>query len=391
MTANAPTWATPLDAARALAPAIRAAAPRIDAECCLPPALVSQIAEASLFKTFLPVARGGVGADLTETLAVIEEVARADGSTGWCLAQGINTFRASQQLSEDVARAFFHADPVGVSAGSAGVRGTAVAVKGGFRVTGRWSFASGCMHASSLHGGATVLDGDTPRLRSNGQPEERIFYFPLDHATIEQTWHVSGLRGTGSHDVVATDLFVPEEHSFSRTVLRADRPTPAGIIPGYDIAALNFAAVGLGVARSMIDEVVALATTKTPRYSPSLLRDRPLAQHAIAQAEATLSAGRAFMFAMAGEIWTTATAGQPLQPEQRARTRLAATHAAHSAAQAVELVRAVAGTSPIFLDSPLERFVRDVHVVTTHIQLQPATYEAIGRMLVGVESNSPMF
>jgi alkylation response protein AidB-like acyl-CoA dehydrogenase len=141
----------------------------------------------------------------------------------------------------------------------------------------------------------------------------------------------------------------------------------------------------------MIDEVIALATVKTPRYASGLLRDRPLVQHAIALAEATLTAGRLFHFAMAEEIWAAATAGQQLQPIQRTRTRLAATHAAHSAAQAVEIVRGVTGTSAIFLDSPLERYVRDVHVVPTHIQLQLATYEAIGRLLVGLESNSPMF
>jgi len=382
---------TALEAARDLAPAIRDAATRIDAERCLPRPLVLKIARAGIFKTFLPVARGGGGASLPEALAVIEEVARADGSSGWCVAQGINTFRASQQLSEETARALFFADPIGVSAGSAGVRGTGVAVEGGYRVNGRWTFASGCMHASTLHGGITVLDGETPRRRPNGGVEERICYFPLDGAVIEDSWNVSGLRGTGSHDVVVTDLFVPEAHSFPRNVLRADRPTPAGLIPGYDLAALNFATVGLGVARAAIDEVIALATTKTPRYASALLGERALTQHTLALAEATLSAGRAFHFGMAAEIWETATSGQSLQPMQRARTRLAATHAAACAVQAVELVRSVTGTTGIFLSSPLERYVRDVHVVTTHIQLQLNTYEAAGRLLLGMESNSPMF
>src|SRR6266511_1014403 len=125
-----------LDAARALAPDIRALAEQIDAERRLPRSLVLRIAEAGLFKMFLPVARGGGGASLPATLAVIEEVARADGSTGWCVAQGINTFRQSLQLREDVARTLFFSDSVGVSAGSSGVRGTAVAVAGGYRVTG---------------------------------------------------------------------------------------------------------------------------------------------------------------------------------------------------------------------------------------------------------------
>jgi alkylation response protein AidB-like acyl-CoA dehydrogenase len=380
-----------LEAARALVPDIRALAEQIDAERQLPRSLVLRLAEAGLFKMYLPAARGGGGASLPATLAVIEEVARADGSTGWCVAQGINTFRQSLQLREDIARTFFFSDPVGVSAGSSGVRGTAVPVPGGYRVTGRWSFATGCMHASTLHGGAAVLDGDTPRLRDNGMPDERIFYFPLDAAVIEDTWHVSGMRGTGSHDVVVSDLFVPEEHSFPRNVIRAAQTGPAAVIPGYDLAALNFACVGLGVARAAIDEVINLATVKIPRNVTTRLVDRALTQHTIAQAEATRTAGRAMLFAIAEELWATVTAGERVQPAQRGRTRLAATHAAVSAAQAVELALSIAGSTPIFLSSPLDRYRRDVHTVTTHIQLQPINYEAVGRMMLGLESNSPMF
>ena len=158
---------------------IRARAAEIEAGRQLPADLVLELANARLFKVALPESEGGLGADVLTALRVIEEVARADGSTGWCVAMGINTFRQSAQLAPEVRRELFFGDPIGVSAGSARERGRAVAVPGGYRVTGHWFFASGCMHSRLLHGACKVFDGDTPRLRPNGDQEIRIaFFFP---------------------------------------------------------------------------------------------------------------------------------------------------------------------------------------------------------------------
>jgi len=178
-TTTAPAVSDPLEVARALAPRIRARAAEIEAGRQLPADLVLELANARLFKVALPESEGGLGADVLTALRVIEEVARADGSTGWCVAMGINTFRQSAQLAPEVRRELFFGDPIGVSAGSARERGRAVAVPGGYRVTGHWFFASGCMHSRLLHGACKVFDGDTPRLRPNGDQEIRIaFFFP---------------------------------------------------------------------------------------------------------------------------------------------------------------------------------------------------------------------
>src|SRR5262249_29435238 len=206
----------PLEIARALAPRIRERADEIEAARELPRDLVLEIANARLFKVALSEAEGGLGADILTTLGVIEEIARADGSTGWCVAMGINTFRQSAQFVPEIRRKLFHSDPVGVSAGSANPRGRAVAAPGGYPVTGHWFFASRCMHSSLLHGACKVFDGDTPRLRPNGDHDVRIAYFcPKSQARIIDTWNVSGMRGTGSHDIEVSDLFVPDEHTFS--------------------------------------------------------------------------------------------------------------------------------------------------------------------------------
>jgi alkylation response protein AidB-like acyl-CoA dehydrogenase len=382
----------PLAAARALAPRIRDRAEWIDAERRLPDDLVREIAEAGLFKMAVPQEDGGGGADLLTVLRTVEEVARADGSTGWCVAMGVNTFRHSAQFREDVRRELFYSDPIGVSAGSASPRGVAVAVPGGYRVTGRWFFASGCMHSSSVHGACRVFDGDSPRLLPNGEPEVRMAYFyPKAVAEIEDTWSVSGMRGTGSHDVVVDDLFVPEERTFSAAERRARVTGPVNSIPGFDLSGCNFACVGLGVARAAIEALVELAALKTPRWSSGLLRERHMVQAQVGEAEAMLRSGRAFLFEVAGGLWAAAAAGRPITEAQRAELRLAMTHAAQCAARATHLMCVAAGTTSIFTSSPLERYARDAEVVTRHIQLQIGNYEAVGRTLLGLESTSPLF
>ncbi|HYB41603.1 MAG TPA: acyl-CoA dehydrogenase family protein [Candidatus Methylomirabilis sp.] len=384
--------ASPLEVARALAPRIRARAAEIEAARQLPADLVAEMASPGLFRVAVPEAEGGLGADIMTALRVIEEVARADGSTGWCLAMAVNTYRQSAQFTPDVRRQLFFSDPVGVSAGSANPRGRAVAVPGGYRVTGHWFFASGCMHASSLHGACKVFDGDAPRLRPNGDQEIRIAYFyPKSVARILDTWDVSGMRGTGSHDIEVSDLFVPEERTFSALDRRARVTGPINRIHGFDLAGCGFACVGLGVARAAIDALVELAATKVPRSSSDLLRDKTMAQARVGEAEAVLRSGRSFLFEVVEEMWETVLAARLVTERQRSDLRLAMTHAAQSAARATHLVCETAGTTSIFSSSPLERYARDAEVVTRHNQLQFVNYEAVGRTLFGLESNSPLF
>src|SRR5215471_479524 len=384
--------ATPLDVVRALAPRIRARAAEIEAARELPSDLVMDMARAGLFKVAVPTAAGGLGADIITALRAIEEVSRADGSTGWCLAMAVNTFRQSAQFGPEARREMFYSDPVGVSAGSANPRGRAVAVPGGYRVTGHWFFASGCMHASSLHGACKVFDGEAPRLLPNGDQEVRIVYFyPKSLARIIDTWNVSGMRGTGSHDIEVEELFVPDGHTFSAQDRRARVTGPINRIHGFDLAGCGFACVGLGVARAAIETLVELAEVKVPRYASALLRDREMAQAQVGEAEALLRSGRAFLFEIVDEMWRTVLAAQPITERQRSDLRLAMTHAAQSAARATHLVCVASGTTSIFTASPLERYARDAEVVTRHVQLQCVNYEAVGRTLFGLPSNSPLF
>jgi alkylation response protein AidB-like acyl-CoA dehydrogenase len=391
-TQTAPAVESPLDLARVLAPRIRARATEIEAGRQLPRDLVLDIANAGLFKVAVPEAEGGLGANIVTTLEVIEEVARADGSTGWCLAMGINTFRQAAQLAPEVRREIFYSDPVGVSAGSANPRGRAVAVPGGYRVTGHWFFASGCMHSSALHGACRVFDGEAPRRSTTGEQEVRMaFFYPKSQARIIDTWDVTGMRGTGSHDIEVDDLFVPEARTFSVAERRARVTGPINRMHGFDLAGCGFCCVGLGVARAALDAFAELSQTKVPRGSSDLLRDRATVQATVGEAEAILRSGRALLFDAVGDMWETVLAAQPITERQRADLRLAMTHAAQSAARATGMVCVAAGTTSIFASSPLERYARDAEVVRRHNQLQLVNYEAVGRTVLGLESNSPLF
>src|SRR2546430_8366641 len=257
ITDSARAATSPLDVARALAPRIRERADEIEAARQLPRDLVLEIANAKLFKVAISEAEGGLGADILTTLRVSEEGGRADGSTGWCLAMGINSFRQSAQFAPEVRRTLFRSDPIGVSAGSANPRGRAVAVPGGYRVTGHWFFASGCMHSFLLHGACKVFDGDVPRRRPNGDQDVRIAYFhPKSQVKIIDTWNVSGMRGTGSHDIEVEDLFVPEEHTFSALDRRARAGRPADTTHGPALAGLRLCLLGRGGGRAAPAEFV---------------------------------------------------------------------------------------------------------------------------------------
>src|SRR5437870_4517439 len=268
ITDTVPAATTPLAIAQALGPRIRERAAEIEAARQLPPELVLEIANARLFRVALPEAEGGLGADILTTLHVIEEVARADGSTGWCLAMGINTLRQSAQFAPEVRRQIFFSDPIGISAGSANPRGRAVAAPGGYRVTGHWFFASGCMHSSALHGACKVFDGDKPRLRPNGDQEIRIAYFyPKSVARIVDTWDVSGLRGTGSHDIEVEDLFVPEERTLTARELRGRWVGPVKSMQSVERGACGLWMSWLWLPCAALDSGVLVATARSSSTS----------------------------------------------------------------------------------------------------------------------------
>ena len=319
----------------------------------------------------MPREDGGGGADLLTVLRTIEAVSAADGSTGWCVAMGVNTFRHSAQFPAHVRRELFASDPVGVSAGSATPRGVALAVPGGYRVTGPLAVRQR-LHARVLPArGLPRPRRRRPAPAPHGEQEVRIAYFyPKTVAEIVDTWAVSGMRGTGSHDVVVDDLFVPEERTFSAAERRAQGHGAGEQHPRLRPRRLRLRLRRAGRGPGGDRRPDRARRAKTPRFATTLLRERPHGPGAGGRGGGG-AARRAGLPVRGGRRdGQDAAAGRRSRSPSGPELRLAMTHAAQGAARATHLMSVAAGTTSIFTASPLERYARDAEVVTRHVQLQ---------------------
>lgn len=374
-------------AARGLAPQIMAAREAVERERELPAALVEALGAAGMFALWLPKSLGGPELDAPDYVQVIEELSRLDGSVGWCASVASAYSAIAGHLPPDVAHRIYSGGRT-VVAGAVKPNGKAFVADGGYRVTGHWTFGSGITHSSWTLGGCVVHDGNGPRKDPDGEPEVRLVLFPTTAAEVIDTWRVSGLRGTGSHDYRVADVFVPESYTIPYPPQPAVRGGVLYAVPLISVLSLAIAAVPLGIARAAIDEVTVLATAKVPQGSRTLLRDKPTVQAAVARAEALLGSARCYLIRTAGRLWDEAARG-PVSLRQRALVRLACTHAAQASAEATDLMYDVAGGSAIYEAGHLERCFRDVHACTQHIATATSNFEMVGRVLFGLDPEMP--
>jgi len=379
---------SPIAAAQALAAPIRIAAEAIESGRRLPLELVHQMATHGFFRMCVPRVFGGLEVDVATLWQTIEAVAVADASAGWCVMIGSTSALPAAYLAEDTARAIYSSADT-ICGGVFAPIGKAVVVDGGYRVSGRWPFASGCQHCTWLLGGSVVIEDGEPRLLANGAPETRMMLFAAGQAEILDTWEVSGLRGTGSHDIVVRDLFVPRSHSISFVDDPVRHDGRLYKFPVFGLLALGIAAVAVGTARRAIDELCDLAARKTPGGSRRKLGDRAIVQSQVAQAEATLRSARAFVLETIAHTWEQAGT-TTIDLPQRALLRLAASHATNSAVQVVDAMYTAAGGTAIYANHPLQRCLRDVHVATQHMMVAQPTYELTGRVLLGIDTDTSL-
>jgi alkylation response protein AidB-like acyl-CoA dehydrogenase len=367
-----------------LAPHIRAAREELEATRRVPPSLVQAIADAGLFRPYLPHALGGSELHPLTVFRVIEEISKVDGSVGWCTMIASSESLLTGWLRPDVGRAMFGQPPDVRMAGSLRPEGQAYPVDGGYRIRGRWDFASGINHANWLLCTCTVMDGDTPQQTPAGVPETRSMLIPADAATLVDTWSVVGMCGTGSHDFSVDDVFVPALHSFSLT----EPPQAPGLLyhPRLLFVVLwtGTVANALGMARGAMDAFIGLATRAHSTMSPTLLRDRPLVQTQVAEAEAILSAARAYVLTSVEAAWEAVCAGVPDPSHEIAQARLAITHGMHEAVRVVDRLFHAAGTNAIYRKNGLERYFRDVHTAVQHAAGLPVHIEAAGKVFLGL-------
>lgn len=371
-----------------LAPTIRAFADETETTRQCPPKLVEILREQRFFDMILPKQYGGLEVDVVTMVHVLEELAVADGSTSWAVGIGAGTSIICAYMPEATAREVFRSGAI--SGGAQAPNGRAIPVEGGYRVTGRWPFASGSTHCSWLVGGSLIFDGDKPRVTATGFPEWRTMVFPVSEVEIIDTWHVSGLRGTGSRDMAVSDVFVPEERAVGFMSGTRFVDGPAFRFPVLGFLALTIAPIPLGIARRAIDELTALAAKKTPMGSASKLRDRAVAQYEIARAESMLRGARAWLYEITEEIQAKCMAGDEVTMRDRAMVRMACAHAAAESAKAVDIAYTLGGGTAIYETSVLQRCLRDVHAATQHVMLAPLNYEVAGRAMFGLEPTSPL-
>jgi alkylation response protein AidB-like acyl-CoA dehydrogenase len=374
--------------ARALAPSIAAAAPRIDSGRELPPDVVDALHEARLFRMLVPRSLGGEEVSPIVFMQTIEELAKADASTAWCIAQTSICSTIARSLRPETGAMIFKNDPRGVLAwGPSTIKAKATAEPGGFRVTGEWPFASGSRHATWLAAHAVICEPDGALRRdANGDPVQKTFVVPRRCATIKDVWHVIGLRGTGSDSYALTDVFVPEDCTIAHHALDPSEQHEHGPLYAFTIYQLfgsAFPAVALGIARATLDAFLDLARTKKPASSQSLLRDNAVVQSQIGVAETQLAAARAFFFAAWDDIWQAAQGGA-MSLDQRVRLRMASINASQQARQVVEAAYLAAGATAVFESNPFERRFRDMHSVSQQAQAQLSIYEVIGRHFLGL-------
>jgi indole-3-acetate monooxygenase len=376
--------------AQKLTPIIREHADRAEREAQMPREVIDAFHDAGLFRILLPRKMGGGELTIPDSLRLCEEVARIDGSAGWNLA----ICSGGPLFGYNLSRAAFekiYGDPLGLSAGSLNPATTRVVpADGGWRFSGKATYASGSGHATYLMAAGMVLRDGAPQM-VDGFPMMRAGLFPIKNAKILNTWSTAGMRGTGSNDCVFEDIFVSDEFTFDW--MNAKSPWQRGPFENIPLQ-LQFVgglvSVVLGTARHALDALNEIAQAKVPAAARATLRERPLAQIQYAQAEGLLHAARAYFYGCNDEIWRKGEAGESFSIQDRAHARLAVVTAAKLAVQAVDLIADAAGMNAALTSSPIERCWRDVHTATQHVLMNTTRFEVVGRVLFGLDPGSPV-
>lgn len=374
-----------LEAIERLTPLVEEHRASFDRDRRLPEIVFRALAEAGLFRLWLPSAMGGPELSPVEFMQVVEAASAKDGSIGWIVANGGGMSRIAGYLPEAIAREWF-ADPYGFIVSATGAVGVAEPVTGGYRVTGRWPFGSGSSHATRFMGLTAVKNGN-----DTGNPPICCYFTP-EQVTTHDTWHVSGLRGTGSSDFEVKDAFVAAEHTHE---LIAPMPSQQGIIyrlPGLTIFPWSITGTSLGIASGALAAFVKAAAQKKVRMGTAVrLQDREMVQSLVGRAEAVIGAARAFLTEAMTELLAALDDDQDRLPRARARLRIACAYAAEGSAAVVQMLTTETGASAIFEGSPLERAGRDINAAIKHVAMSPQNYLVAGRINLGMDPGTTRF
>jgi indole-3-acetate monooxygenase len=367
-----------------LVPDVSARAAETEAARRVPPDLVAQLAGSGCFGMLLPRSHGGVEGTLADQLDAVEALARADASVGWTVMIGSSAWVDMVHLPRATFDELF-AEPGTIVAGAISPSGTAEAGPDGYRVTGRWGFITGVEHATWV--GLNCLEVDD----AGGPPGMRLAVVRREDIVIEDTWHVSGLRGTGSQHVRAEGVEVPATWTCDPMAGEPCLDLIVVRVPAPALVALSVSRVALGIAAGALDDILGIAGDKVPLLAPGTLATSPTFHRDLAEADARLRSARALHDETVGSVWAAAVSGTAVTNELRARARLDAAWAVEQAVDVVELAYRAGGGSAVYDSSPLQRRLRDVHAVTQHFIVRPDVFAAAGQVLAGLEPPGPVF
>ena len=367
-----------------LAPSITARAAEIEAARELPEDLLRDLIAAGCFRMFVPQSHGGLETDLPSGLEILEALARADGSTGWTVMIGAEGVMLLALLPRHRFDALYADGPDLLGAGSFTPGGEAKVIDGGFEVSGRWPFASGCLHGKWLVANCVVTANGHPRPGpAPGVPETRFVVFRTEQAQILDTWFVAGLRGTGSNDIAVEKIRVAHDDTFDRFAGTPSVPGPLYICATPQFS-FHVASVGLGIAQHAIDDIIALATGQKRRlFAAAALADTPVFQHDLARAETGLKAARALLRSEAESFWAGLSSGLIPNPAEQVRCSATGAWVVSTAAAVVDVCYKAGGGTALYDSSPLQRHLRDIHTLTQHISVAEGWLTRAGAFLVG--------
>ncbi len=373
-----------LDAARALAPRVEAGAEEAERRRDLPKELVEALASAGVFQMLVPAELGGGGLGPLEAIPVIEELARQDGSTGWCAGTAaIQSALVALRADEALVRGIFR-DPRAVCAGGLAPMARArPADGGGYRIRGRFSFGSGVRFATTIVGGCLVEDDAGQPVVEDGAARMLAVCLPPADVTIHDNWHTSGLEATASCEYSVDETrVVPEAQAFPLWGA-APRGGRMGRLPMLSVAYIGHLSFALGVGRRALEEVREYARTRQRLRSDAVLAHRATFQRQLAEHEARLDAARLLALRAFGGLWDE-TSGGEVSLARRADVAQAAVHAAEVAAGVTDFALRSGGASSVYRSQRIQRCFRDMYTARQHIAVGDEIWERVGRARLGL-------
>ena len=349
----------------------------------LPADVSDAMAKAGIYRMFVPQSLGGSETSPLVSSQVFETLAQGDAACGWVAFIAATSGSSLARIETSAAKQMF-ASPQTMLAGVFAPNGKAVKSGEDYILNGQWQWGSGTQNADWVLAGSMVIDPEQP---ADAKPRAHMCLVPKDAIEFLDTWHSTGLRGTGSTDFKLTDHRVPSAHIVGLEV-RKMPDTPLFQFPNFTLLALGIGAVSMGIARAALDEFVDLAQQKKRISSSSTIAERSHTQMQIATAEAKLRSARAFYYDSVEQAWERAMAGDIVDVDQRRNLRLATTHAVMASAEVVDCAYNLAGGVSVYQSSNLQRHFRDIHVATQHIMVAPSTLETTGRLFLGLPTNT---